>query len=208
MSQDAAGHELRPADRTRIGSLDILGRAPFLARPHQQGLQFTAEKGAAVTAPAGEIKAQRGQRIQDPKAAHVPAVVGLHADDAHDQRGGHTVDPLCALEQSVVGIPEFQASLQALGLHEAAAVGRPILGRAGRWGHDELCHPRLMTGLGQDVHGVFHAPTVALGQLLGELPDVLPFTIARGGLLARGNSGVGIARGCRAVPGRAHERSQ
>jgi len=99
----------------------------------QEVLQLTAEiSGALGGARVGlrEIQRQRRQRVEHPEGPHLLSVDGLHPDDADDHVRRHAELLLGPLQRGPVVLPELHAGADADGIDEAAAIGRPVLGRA------------------------------------------------------------------------------
>jgi hypothetical protein len=172
VAHPAGRHELAQAHGARVAAARLEGVDVAAVGQAQKLLQLAAkERGALGRARVGggEVKGQRGQRIHHPEGAHLLAVEGLHADDAHDDVGGHAVLALGALQRGLVLLPKAQARADAHRFDEAAAVRAPVLGRALGGRKHELGHlgqkPRLANGLAHP----FAVQVAARGQVVGKL---------------------------------------
>ena len=139
---NAGRHELRNAHCARIRAQDRERVRARVAAPEQEVLQLIAEHRAAVFAVGrvGVVESQRGQRVNHAEVAHVPAVDGLHAKDAHDHIGRHAEFVLGAAQCVAVLLPEPHACADADRLNEAAAIGRPAATRGCGRRQDQARH--------------------------------------------------------------------
>ena len=119
--QVASGHELRDADRPRIGAAHGEYVDPGLAREQQVIFQLAAEEFGARRI----IERQRGERIDDAPPPDVAAVEGLDADDRNDHLFGNSVFAAGARERRAVHAPEIKPRLDAAVVDERRAVRRP-----------------------------------------------------------------------------------
>ncbi len=164
----AAGHELRQADRARVRALDERGLDTF-ARAHDEELfKLATEEVAAVLAAAGEIEGQRGQCVQGAKAAGDAAVEGLDTDDADDDFRRHAPAVLGFAQPGFVVAPEGHAGGHAPRFYKTCAVGGPVFGRAGRRRHHQLAHTLHAACLRQLQFEPGAWQTATLGDIVGK----------------------------------------
>mmetsp|Transcript_41232 Transcript_41232/g.96507 ORF Transcript_41232/g.96507 Transcript_41232/m.96507 type:complete len:418 (+) Transcript_41232:404-1657(+) len=188
----AAGHELRQAQRAGIAAAHLGGVQPVVAAEPQELGQLAPEKGLALGGArvlGGEVEGQRGQRVQHLEAAGDAAIKGLDAEDADDDLGRHAVLALGPGQRGFVLGPEGQAGVDAPGVDEALAVGRPVLGGARRRRQDELAHARQVQGLGQQVAQRGGIPTGVVRQRVGKGHQFGAWAQRPGGRLRTGVAG-------------------
>ena len=114
-----------------------------------------------------KVKCQRGQRIQDAEVSGVLAVEGFDADDAHHDGGRHAVFALGPFQGALVGFPESDARLDALGFDEAGAVGCPVFGHGCGGRQDEFFDHRNALGLANLFEDPVGGQVKSLGGVLG-----------------------------------------
>jgi len=183
-ARPAGRHELAQAHGAGVAAARLVRVDAGTVHQAQELLQLALEEGAPLGGArvgVGEVEGQGGQRVDDTVAAHVPAVQGLHADDADDDLGRHAVLRLGARQGLGVVLPEAQAGADAHRLDKARAVGGPVLGAAfGRRQHQArhlAQQPRLADGLAHP----FALQAAALGQVVGEAHGIGALGVVLGG---------------------------
>ena len=76
----------------------------------------------------GKVQGQGAQGVDQPKVAHVPAIVSFYTDDAHHQFSRHAIALLGALQHLGMLLPKRQASGDAARLDKALSIGLPVFG--------------------------------------------------------------------------------
>ncbi|CFO51154.1 Uncharacterised protein [Bordetella pertussis] len=177
IAHDAAGHELRHADGAGVRAAR-LGVQLVLQRQGDEVAELAAEHVGALGLGGIEVvECQRRQGVDHAEVAHVAAIQGFHADDGGDDRGRHAVALGGAVEQVLVGVPEFHAPGDALGFDETPAIGQPaapdfLARRAGRG--DEAGDGRVVARAFQAGQHLRQGQLALRRQLFGEGADVGP----------------------------------
>ncbi len=179
-ARPAGGHELAHAHGARVAAAQGEGVGANTVGQRQELLQFAPEEGLPLRGAwvrGRKIEGQRGERVHHAEAAHVLAVERFHAQDADDDRGRHAVFALGARECVGMLVPEANARADAHGLHEARAVGGPVLGGAPGGRQHEARHLRQEPGLPDGLPHPFAVQPAALGEVVGEAQGLGPLRV-------------------------------
>ncbi len=152
----ARRHELRQSHGAGVAALLRPGIGAGALVQHQELLQFGLEVSAALLRPRmsfWEVKGERGKCIEHAIASCLLAVKGFHADDADDDFSRNAVFLFGPFQCDRVLLPKANAGLDARRLHEALAVGAPVLRNTARRRRNQSDDRRDVTGLADDfVH--------------------------------------------------------
>src|SRR5262245_23313128 len=173
---DAPRHELRDADRARVRAAEARRIGARLARVEQERLELGAEELGA----ARVVECERGERVEHAEGAGLATVLGLDADDGHDDLGRYAVRGGRAREHPRVATPELHAGVDAARAHEAVAVAAPRALAAGNRGHQR--HDGVeIARLREDLVELALAEPVSADHLGHEAADLRPFDVPLGG---------------------------